>query len=705
MSDPLSAQLDEVAAEGRGILVLSAHLDDAVLSCGALLSTLARRTRVTVATLFTEAGPPPHTRAARAFLRQCTIGDAAELYEARQQEDVDVLAGLGVEHVHLGAPDALFRRREVPPTVTRLGRVAPELVHRYPTFRLDIDKGRVSRGDHTLLDRLDAELRSLADRIDAALVFGPAGVGRHVDHLLTRTLTERQPRPAVLYSDFPYDRRDSPDAGYIAARGLTPVTWDRDLDAKQVLIKGYRTQVDALFPTGEIPAAPETYFLPLRGRTGASPAAGAHAATWPGGADAGQQRGADGPGRSPQGRSAPAGLRPWAQRTGGTAMSAGQDGRALVMGYLDLAVPLHAVGAPVTIIGAPTRPERFSRYVSGWLDDPRPDEDALVMTVLADAAGRPGPSVLFYQADDDLLLISRRRDELAPALRFVVPEAGLVERLVDKAAFQELATQAELPVPRGQVLDLTRPVLDPRLTFPLLVKPLRREKCWDVATPAKAAIVRHQGELDALVELLHVQHPQVIVQQPVPGPETLLESYHVYVDSSGSVAAEFTGRKVRTYPMALGHSTAVVTSDAPDVVRLGREIVEALDLRGVAKLDFKRDADGRLWLLEVNPRFNMWHNVGAAAGVNIPAVVWADLVGLPRPPMTPARPGVAWCRVERDYLAAREEGMNMWTWLRWTAAAETKTPLDFSDPVPMLAGALEPTYRRFRRRPSVGSAG
>ncbi|MGY1682935.1 PIG-L family deacetylase [Geodermatophilus sp. SYSU D01176] len=691
MSDPLSARLEEVVAEGQGILVLSAHLDDAVLSCGALLSTLARRTRVTVATLFTEAAPPPHTRAAGAFLRQCTIGDATELYAARRQEDVDVLAGLGVEHVHLGAPDALFRRREVPPTVTRLGRVIPELVHRYPTFRLDIDKGRVSRGDHTLVDRLDAELRSLADRIDAGLVFGPAGVGRHVDHLLTRSLAERQPRPAVLYSDFPYDQRDSPDAGYLAARGLTPVTWDRDLDTKQILIKGYRSQVEALFPTGEIPLAPETYFLPPRGGTGARPADAAHAVGRPG--------------RTPQDRPAPTDLRSWAPRTGGTAVSSGQGGRALVMGYLDLAVPLHAVGAPVTIIGAPTRPERFSRYVSGWLSDPRPDEDALVSAVLTDAAGHPGPSVLFYQADDDLLLISRRRDELAPALRFVVPEADLVERLVDKAAFQELATEAELPVPRGQVLDLTRPVLDPRLAFPLLVKPLRRERRWDVATPAKAAIVRDQGELDALVDLLHAEHPQVIVQEPVPGPETRIESYHVYVDSSGSVAAEFTGRKVRTYPMALGHSTAVVTSDAPDVVRLGREIVEALDLRGVAKLDFKRDTGGRLWLLEVNPRFNMWHNVGAAAGVNIPAVVWADLVGLPRPPRTPARPGVAWCRLERDYLAAREAGMDMWTWVRWAAAAEVKTPLDLSDPVPMLAGALEPAYHRLRRRLPLRSAG
>lgn len=261
MTTPLVERLDEVVTAGRGVLVLSAHLDDAVLSCGALLSGLAGRTPVTVVTVFTEAGPPPHTRAARAFLEQCAAGDAADLYARRQQEDVDVLTGLGVGRAHLGAPDALFRRREVPPPLARLGRVVPEVVHRYPTYRFDIARGRVSRGDRALVDRLAADVRTLADRVDAALVLGPLGVGRHVDHLLTRALAERQGDRAVFYSDFPYDQCDLPDAGFLATRRLTPETWDRDLGAKRALIQGYRSQVGALFPHGDPPVVPETYFL------------------------------------------------------------------------------------------------------------------------------------------------------------------------------------------------------------------------------------------------------------------------------------------------------------------------------------------------------------------------------------------------------------------------------------------------------------
>jgi LmbE family N-acetylglucosaminyl deacetylase len=262
MDDALRRRLDDVVAGGGGFLFLSAHLDDAVLSCGGLLRTLVGRAPVTVATVFTDAGPPPHTLATRAFLSQCGARDAAVLFAARQQEDADVLAQLGAECVHLGVPDALFRRRSLPVGLDWLGRRVPEVAHRYPTFRFDVARGRVSRGDRELLDRVDTQVQAIVDRLGPGLVFAPVGVGRHVDHLLTRQLGERHAGRLVLYSDFPYDRTHSPDAAYLTAHRLTASTWTEGVAAKLDLIRGYRTQVSALFCDGEIPVCPETYYLP-----------------------------------------------------------------------------------------------------------------------------------------------------------------------------------------------------------------------------------------------------------------------------------------------------------------------------------------------------------------------------------------------------------------------------------------------------------
>jgi len=373
-------------------------------------------------------------------------------------------------------------------------------------------------------------------------------------------------------------------------------------------------------------------------------------------------------------------------------------GRAYVLGDRDLLASIHRAGVPVTAVCRRTAPARFSRYTSRWLEDSRPEEDALSATLREDAGRVTGPAVLFYEQDDDLLFVSRRREELSGALRFVIAEAHLVERLMDKGAFQALAEELDLPVPVGRRVDLTGSSPDLRgISYPVLVKPLRREQAWERVSATKAVLASGPEELAELGKRLAPGHAGVLVQQPVAGPETRIESYHVYVDAAGEIVAEFTGRKIRTYPSELGHSTALVTTDCADVVSLGRDIVRKLGLRGVAKLDFKRDPEDRLWLLEVNPRFTLWHHVAAAAGLNIPAIVWADLTGGARPPAARARAGVRWCRVERDVLAARQEGMGLAAWLRWLSHCETRAGLDPLDPVPVLSKMVMPAYERARR--------
>ena len=262
-----SAGVARAALHGRPLLFLSAHLDDAVLSCGALIEALAHRCPVTVATVFTEAGAPPHTRAARSFLRACGVADASSLYADRQDEDRAVLDALGVRHVHLGVVDALFRPRDLSSrALRRAGRWVPELVHRYPTYRFDIAKGRVSRGDLGLIAQLTARVCDLLAETGAEVTFAPLGVGRHVDHLITRALavesdeSDESDDAVVFYSDFPYDMSAPVDQGFVERPSLEPWTWDEAIGRKARLIRGYRTQAAALFADGHIPQRPETYY-------------------------------------------------------------------------------------------------------------------------------------------------------------------------------------------------------------------------------------------------------------------------------------------------------------------------------------------------------------------------------------------------------------------------------------------------------------
>jgi predicted ATP-grasp superfamily ATP-dependent carboligase len=209
-----------------------------------------------------------------------------------------------------------------------------------------------------------------------------------------------------------------------------------------------------------------------------------------------------------------------------------------------------------------------------------------------------------------------------------------------------------------------------------------------VASGAKALRAESPDELRRLWPALAHERLEVLLQEMIPGPETRVESYHVYVDAAGEPAGEFTGRKIRTDPPEYGETTALEITDAADVAELGRDVTRRLGLRGVAKLDFKRDAAGGLHLLEVNPRFNLWHHPGAVAGVNLPALVFADLAGVPRPDTQPARAGVRWVYHGHDARAARRQGVPLRRWLQWAIASEAKSVVARDDPLPVVMGGL-----------------
>jgi len=371
---------------------------------------------------------------------------------------------------------------------------------------------------------------------------------------------------------------------------------------------------------------------------------------------------------------------------------------ACVMGNTDLVRPLGLAGIPCAAVAPPGHSVRYSRFVYATIDSRR---DSLVDRLLAFGRTQPEAPTLFYESDDDIELVSEHRAALSEAFRFLLPPVELVRDLLDKERFVELARRFDLPVPRArQLTPGTGEPSDLDLVFPLVLKPLpyRDHDWYRLVSPGKVLRVDSPASLRGIWPRLTETRLRFLAQELVVGPEERIESYHVYVDAAGRVIGEFTGRKIRTHPNEFGRSTALESTDVPDVTALGREIVERLAFRGVAKLDFKRGLDGRLHLLEVNPRFSLWAHLGAIAGVNLPALVHADLTGRPRPPAGRARAGVRWCWPRRDAAAAQARGVPWHVWLRFVLASEANPNLAWDDPMPFVRGWVWPNVSRRARR-------
>jgi D-aspartate ligase len=357
-------------------------------------------------------------------------------------------------------------------------------------------------------------------------------------------------------------------------------------------------------------------------------------------------------------------------------------------------------GIPVAVAASEhdsrMRRSRYCRAVvptPSWVGDP---QGALAALIAWGSEQREAP-VVFYQGDHDMVALSRGRSRLAPHLRCVLPRAELLEELADKLRFAAFAEREGLPVPFTLTLHRGSAVAGELARwdrFPCVLKPcMRTPRFAQRAQNQKAMRIRGRSEMDTLLAVIESHDTDFVVQEAIDGGEEYIESYHAYIRPGGEVMGDFTGRKIRTAPRLYGFSTYVEITDDDEVRRLGRSILERIGFSGVAKVDFKRDPrTKRLYLLEINPRFNLWHHAGAAAGVSIPALVYRDCIepGSARPAGR-ARAGVRWVNAHEDWRAF--EGSSA-RWLAEMLAADVNESFMLRDPLPGLDDLLGILHRK-----------
>jgi predicted ATP-grasp superfamily ATP-dependent carboligase len=334
---------------------------------------------------------------------------------------------------------------------------------------------------------------------------------------------------------------------------------------------------------------------------------------------------------------------------------------AVLHGDLNMLRCFAGTGVRAVVLSAdPDAPSFFSRHCGQrrLCASPREDPETALANLRELGKLQPTRPVLFYGDDAMLLLVSRHREALRERFRFSLPPADRVEALVDRLRFAALAGELALPVPRTltSAARLRAAEIAALIPPPVVLKPFNHLGFRSSKTvkelglgPVKALYAGSVDELSRMIERISAFSPEFVVQEHVPGGEDQVYSFHTYLDARRRPLGHYVGRKIRTWPRRAGVSTYLELCDAPELVRLGFEVLERLDLCGVAKLDFKRDPrTGRFYLLEVHPRFSLWNHLGAASGVNLPLLAYKDLLGIPTAPAPPARIGLRWLSLADD---------------------------------------------------------
>jgi len=210
-------------------LVLSPHLDDAAFSCGGTMAVLADAGwEVTLATAFTRS---IHPAAGFALACQLDKGLSAEADYMALRHDEDRIAAdiLGVADLRwLDLPEAPHRGYDS--AAALFG----------PALETD-----------GVWQELAPMLAELVTELQPDMVFGPQGLGNHIDHRqMIRAILQAVPKaPLAFYRDTPYALRNPEAAAVVEVAGLTASDIDisRGLERKVAASCAYASQIGFQF--------------------------------------------------------------------------------------------------------------------------------------------------------------------------------------------------------------------------------------------------------------------------------------------------------------------------------------------------------------------------------------------------------------------------------------------------------------------------
>ena len=324
-------------------------------------------------------------------------------------------------------------------------------------------------------------------------------------------------------------------------------------------------------------------------------------------------------------------------------------------GTLALARSLGALNVPVYYLTHDSPLPGWSRFVRKTIRWAGPhDAGALpFLRQMADKHGLKG-CLLVPSGDGEVQLIAQHREELSSLYKIILPDWTALQWLCEKPLLYQRAAELGVSIPRTYALASAADIDTLDILFPVILKPnmgggnttIARAKVIraDDRHALKTAFADASGEIGA---------GNVVVQELIPGAGESQFSYAA-LWLNGEPVAEFTARRARQYPVDFGYtSTSVEVVDNGQAVDAARKILKSAGHSGLVEAEFKLDGrDGKLKLLDVNPRPWSWFGLCSAAGIDLGALLWRVANGEPVGQPGNARQGVSWSYLVRDAVAA-----------------------------------------------------
>ena len=335
----------------------------------------------------------------------------------------------------------------------------------------------------------------------------------------------------------------------------------------------------------------------------------------------------------------------------------------------------------------------YSTYIKAYLcQHPTKEPNLLLEELMAFSKSQTHTPVLFVTSDTFLEFVAKYSNELKPYYLFNLSSSELIRKISNKYEQFILASEAGTSLPStfriSSGYELEKAL--PQLKFPVFIKALDVNN-WRklVGSITKGFVMLNERELNEKIKILLSKDLQVIIQEIIPGPDTLHFKYCACIGADGRILLEFTLRKLRQSPIRYGVGAVVESVDYPELLIEGRKLFQNIGYRGVGSAEFKLDErDGKLKLIELNPRYWQQNSLPTACGMNFAFMDYLEDTGQNPEPITEFTINIKWVNRHMDfnsYIQYRNAGeLSFWEWRKSLAGKKVYSHFSWNDLLPIL---------------------
>jgi len=272
-------------------------------------------------------------------------------------------------------------------------------------------------------------------------------------------------------------------------------------------------------------------------------------------------------------------------------------------------------------------PGLFTRYahLRTLFTPPAVDIDRYAQEIVDWLSEHPCDATL-ASSDQTATALQRRRADLEKLTGLGVPPSRALEISLDKQLTLEAAERCGVPTPRTVEARDTGDVLAAAAEFgyPCVLKPLTSWRLLDEATGVRVVSALLMDDKDArrhAAELLGDGRTGLVQEYATGRREAITVFRH-----DNRLTAAFGMAASRTWPPLGGSSVMRESIPLPeDALRHADALTEEIGYAGYGEVEFRRTADGRPLIMEINPRFSASVELALRAGVDFAAmqVEWA----------------------------------------------------------------------------------